>query len=259
MYFFVTDETNVTPTQTAEFFIYGGLVLSNEQMPKVSKAIADIRKNYGFQATDKLKFDTNSRPSYVSADDHREAKNAVIEACHTESVQFIVQMIHHNIAKTENLAEYSLNTVLNSFNERFLWDHKDYGVVVIDRLPDGQAYSMLKDKFQSGLNFPSGYQLPLDRVLMYATTCDGASHVSSAVDIVLGAFRWVVNSQGKPVKNGTERTLFEKVARMMYGREKDGIRYLRENGLILRPKEIKAEVYKERYDSLVNYFLDLGK
>ncbi|MEU0795085.1 hypothetical protein ABZ342_33905 [Amycolatopsis sp. NPDC005961] len=259
MYFFVTDETNVTPTQAAEYFIYGGLTLSDKQLPRVSNAIANIRKKYGFQDIDRLKFDTNSRPSAVTADAHREAKNAVIEACHAEGLRFIVQMIHHNIAKPENLTEYSLNTVLNSFNERFLRDHDDYGIVVIDRLPDGQAYSMLKNKFQLGLQFPgSGYQLPLDRVLMYATTCDGASNISSAVDIVLGAFRWVVNSQGKPTKNGTERTLFEKVARMLYVREKDGIRYARENGLILRPKEIKAPVYQERYDELVKYFVDLG-
>jgi hypothetical protein len=201
MYYLVTDETNLEPSNQSRFFIYGGLVLSVEQMVQVHEAIAAIRRRYGFDATDTLKFDTNSRPKHLGREDHKGAKNDVIKACHAAGVKFIAYMIHHNIAKPEYKGEYALNSVLVPFNSVFLRDQDSYGVVVIDRLPDqAAAYAMLRKKFQEGLSVGSSeFPIALNRVIMYATTCNGASHISSAVDIVLGGLRWGRQQQGSAV------------------------------------------------------------
>lgn len=260
VFYFVTDETNVEPSNQSRFFIYGGLILSSDQMVTLHDAIAGIRRRYNFAPTDVLKFDTNSRPEHVSREDHKSAKNDVITACHDAGVKFIAYMIHHNIARPQHKGEYALNSVLMAFNGLFLAEQDSYGIVVIDRLPDEAAgYALLKREFQEGLVIgDSGYAVTLDRVVMYATTCNGASHISSAVDIVLGGLRWVVNSQARPGPADTARAIFRNVAQMMYYHQaKNGRLLLRERGLILRPKEIKVPAYQADYDELVAYFGEL--
>jgi hypothetical protein len=90
VYYFITDETNVTKTETTEFFIYGGLVLSDEQLSVITADITSIRQRYGFNPNDSLKFDTNSRPPQVTQQNHANAKNDVIEACCRAGAKFIV-------------------------------------------------------------------------------------------------------------------------------------------------------------------------
>lgn len=87
-------------------------------------------------------------------------------------------------------------------------------MVFVDRLSDSSAaYSMLKRKFQDGLSIETtGNIIKLDRIMLYATTCDRASHLSSAVNIVLGGLGWVVNAQGRPMPGTTERQIFTSVA-----------------------------------------------
>jgi hypothetical protein len=260
VYYFITDETNVTQTETNEFFIYGGLVLSDEQLSTITADITKIRKRYGFEPNDNLKFDTNSRPPHVTQEDYTKAKNDVIESCCQAGAKFIVYLIHHNIAQgdAEHIAEFALNSVLVAFNLEFLTEKKSQGIVIIDRLPDGKAYAMLRSKFQEGLpHASSGLNFKLDKIVLFATTCNGASHISSAVDIVLGGFRWVVNASTKPVPGTTERRIFQNIARMIYGKKKGDQHYVRDYGLILRPETIKAAVYRERYESLVAYLTSL--
>ncbi len=259
MYCFVTDETNVQPNRDSRFFIYGGLVFSSEQMKQVNSEVAGIRQRYDFKPHDKLKFDTRSRPEQVSVDDYTAAKNAVIQACNSAGVKFIAYLIHHSIVDPEYKEDYALNSVLVAFNQKFLTEHNDHGIVIIDRMPDSSgAYNMLKQKFQDGLTLKgTGSKLKLDRVVMYATTCDGASHLSSAVDIVLGGFRWVVNAQGRPTPGTTERQIFTNVAQMMYAKKVGDTLYARDYGLILRPETVRVQAYKAEYDNLVRYMVDL--
>jgi hypothetical protein len=259
MYYFITDETNVTPSKASEFFIYGGLVLSDEQLSKLNIEITAIRDRYAFATSDSLKFDTNSRPEHVSSESHANAKNDVIEACYQAGAKFIVYLIHHKIAQGDatNTAEFALNSVLSAFNSKFLAEKNADGIVIMDRLPDGKAYAMLRSKFQDGLTLVSGTNYKVDRVVLYATTCNGASHISSAVDIVLGGFRWVVNSASKPSPGTTQRRIFQNVAKMIYGKQVGDDLRVRDYGLILRPETIKSAAYQEQYDNLVAYFVSL--
>ncbi|MCP3797952.1 hypothetical protein NLX83_01645 [Allokutzneria sp. A3M-2-11 16] len=259
MYYLVTDETNLEQSGASKFFIYGGLILSSKQMIEVTDAISGIRDKYGYRPHDQLKFDTNCRPAHVSIDDAKLAKNEVILACHASGVHFIAYLILHAILQAENKNAYALNSVLCAFDKKFLAQRNDRGIVLTDRLPDSSdAYTLLKSKFQEGLKFPDNAQLvPLDRVLMYGTTCDGASHISSAVDIVLGGFRWVVNSKDKSISNDTPKIIMKNIVQMMYTREGGDVKYVRDYGLILRPRVVAAPAYKAEYDSLMTYFRTL--
>jgi hypothetical protein len=257
MYTLITDETNTQESEDGDFFIYGGLIFSPDQMKQVTDDIESIRTKYGSEPPDKLKFDTRSRPKHVSRKDYTCAKNDVIEACLKAEVQFIAYMVLHKVAKDERAkGEWALNSVLVAFSKKFLLRKKDYGIVVIDRLPgNDRAYDMLKRKFQQGLRMQStGNAVKLERVLLYATTCDGASHLSSAVDIVLGSLRWVVNQRRHLTSDDLSQKMLEKVGKMMYHRASGEVRYVREYGLILRPKSYPGHPpYRQEYEDLVAY------
>lgn len=261
MYTFITDETNRQESEDGGFFIYGGLIFSSEQMKQVTDDIEAIRTRYGFKPRDDLKFNTRSRPPHVSQQDHAMAKNDVIETCLTAEVQFIAYMVLHKVAQDEkDKGEWALNSALYAFGGKFLREKKDYGMVIIDRLPQkDRPYEMLKRKFQEGLRMQStGDAVKLERVLMYPTTCDGASHLSSAVDIVLGSLRWVVNQRKTLPSGDLSQKMLEKVGKMMYHRESGEVWYVREYGLILRPKNYPGHPpYRQEYEDLVAYLTRL--
>lgn len=259
MYMLITDETNVNQSPDADFFIYGGIFLTPDQAVSIDQDVKEIRRRYNLAPTDDLKFDTRSRPDHIDAATHKTIKNDVIEACLSAKVRFIAYLVLHSIAANpKTTGPWALNSVLFSFN-KFLKSNDTHGIVAIDRLPESAlAYTMLKEKFQVGLTIWSGETVCVDRVLMYSTTCNGASHLSSAVDITLGSFRWVVNNRKKDLKNvEVPATMLKNIAHMMHYRESNGTRYIRDYGLILRPTTPIHPPYAKEYDDLLKYFSDL--
>ena len=157
--------------------------------------------------------------------------------------------ISHAIAKGEthdNLLLFGANTILGKYNE-FLFGKDDVGIVLVDRMQVGNPYQYLKDKFQVGLELPSGTS-KLARVIGFASTCDGASHLASLADILVGSFRHCVNEPEKDIANSA---IFPTLIRVMWHREaEDGTKDLLEYGLTLRPEKINFDLHKKDYDDL---------
>ena len=92
--------------------------------------------------------------------------------------------------------------------------------------------------------------MPLRQIRLFAATCNNASHVSSATDVVLGTFRYCVNDS----KNtDIAKEMLSKVVRMMHHKVEGNKRLLREYGLLLRPKEVDLPAYKRDYDDLIEH------
>ena len=159
-------------------------------------------------------------------------------------------MISHAIAKSNQLLPYGVNTLLGRFDE-FLKQRGDVGIVLMDRPPDQvrNPFGYLKDKFQIGLEFPSGGKRRVANIIGYALTCDGASHLASLADVLLGSFRHCVNEADRDIANAA---IFPTLVRIMwYRRTKDGKKCLRGYGLTVRPETIKTERHKKDYDDLL--------
>lgn len=251
MYLFVADETNRTPSVRSRFFIYGGLLINDESLESLHQRIVDIRRNADLRSTDPLKFDTRSRPEGVSIQAYTEAKSAVIDACVEEGVQFAAYLVLHDIAhgrSDEDQLRFALNTLAYVFDSKFLVEKRDIGICVVDRFQGD--YELLQEKFQRGVYVEDRHDwVRLPRVKMFAATCDGASHISSAVDIVLGAFRYCVNENQK---TEVPKRLLPRVAAMMYHRKVGDVHYLRDYGLILRPRTVRVPLYRQEYERLVH-------
>ena len=98
--------------------------------------------------------------------------------------------------------------------------------------------------------------MDLNRIVMFSATTMNASHASSAMDIVLGSFRYAIND---PQNKDAASEVMKNVVRLMWHREHDGEKYLGERGLIFRPKEVRSDGIRAEYDKLKTYIGELIK
>lgn len=142
------------------------------------------------------------------------------------------------------------DSVIGRFNY-FLTGEGADGICIVDNLPEKAQWNYLSEKFQNGLSLPEEARfVPLERIQLFGATCINASHVNSAMDIILGAFRYSINN---PKNRDAASLMMKKVASMMWGRGE----HLREYGFILRPKEIQKPYYKAEYETLVAHLNSL--
>jgi hypothetical protein len=239
-YLLLTDETNITPTISGQFFIYGGLILPVSRLKSLSQEIENIRRQYRLADEAELKFDTNSRPRHITPAQHRDIKNAVIDVCVRSEARFVAYVVLHELARSrsrDNLVYWGVNSVLCAF-ERFLQPTDSSGICILDRVPSQSNFQFLKEKFQNGLQFPSGQFIKLQHVEAYAYSCIGASHASSATDIVLGAFRFCVNER---IRMQVVQGILPRIAGMMWHKSEGGRITVREYGLLIRPRDVRSE------------------
>ena len=251
-----TDETNLPSDPAAKFFVYGGLVLPADSLFDLHTRVAGIRKQFGYEPTDTLKFSTASRPPQVTVPEATAAKQQVVNACIDLGCVFIANVVLHAIAKNtsqDELIRRGANHVIGRFN-RYCYELDEYGICLIDRLPGGLEYRYLSDKFTRGLDFEDGSTVALGRVVLFAATCNNASNLSSAVDIVLGSFRYCIN---QPKNIEAARTMMAGVTKMVWHKRIGDVLHVGERGLILRPKTIRVAEYRAEYDALVSHINDL--
>lgn len=252
-FFLFTDETNQQPSATAKFFIYGGVFVPADRLQDLHNLVQTARDQNDYAPTDQFKFSPASKPPQVTPEKFRLAKRAVLQGCGALGIRFAACLTLHAIAKNRNLEElvsWGANTVIAAFH-RFLTEENATGVCVVDRLPFDTGYRYLQEKFRIGLSFQNGNVMPLDRILLFASTCEGASHASSATDIILGSFRYCVDERAK---NIAPKEMLPVIANMMWHRRRGDTIHVREKGLMFRPKEVMVPEYQKEYDDLVEHF-----
>ncbi|GAA4385565.1 hypothetical protein [Agromyces bauzanensis] len=250
MHWFVTDETNNDFVED-KFFIYGGLVLDDEQFLKLTERVGEIRAKYGYTRGDSFKFHTRSRPTQVTIDDSKAAKRELVESLEEFDVKMIAYLILHNIAKgvTDQVRmNWALNTVTWAYH-RFLEREGATGVMMMDRADEQHIH--LAELFQHGIDVEGKRVAVDDRINFFGMTSDNASHISSAVDIALGGFRYCVNAAGGDGSQVVAAEIFPPLARTLWGVEVAGTKYLRNYGFHPMPKtEIKSYRYRGLYTDL---------
>ncbi|HMN19307.1 MAG TPA: DUF3800 domain-containing protein [Candidatus Moranbacteria bacterium] len=259
MYFLFTDETNTTANDSAgvKFFVYGGLIIPIDNFFKLDQEIKAIRKKYEFKEDDEFKFDSRSRPGNVSREDFSKAKNEVIELCIKLECRFIAYIVLHEISKNQPLSQnilWGADHVIGKFNH-FLSTKDENGYVMIDRLPNKDEFKFLAEKFCFGLKL-EGKIVELDRISLFGSTCNNASNASSAMDIILGSFRYCIN---QPSNLTVASEMMEKITKLIWAdkiKESGNIDPF-EKGLIFRPKDVKKVEYKAEYDKLLKHINSL--
>lgn len=259
MYLLFTDETNVSPKHDAriKFLVYGGLIVPFDKALALDESISKIRKDSGYLLTDSLKFDSHSRPSNVSPEQFAEIKNQIINLCIDLNCKFLVYVVLHKIAENQGLTttiKWGADHIVGKFNF-FLQTNNSAGMVIVDRLSDVSEYSFLTEKFTKGL-IVGDKTIPLNNIKLLSSTCDNASHFSSAMDIVLGSFRYCIN---QPYNLESARVMIKNITKLIWAdKHEQGINPF-EKGLTLRPKSegIKVPEYKKEYNDLITHINSL--
>ncbi|MBX7135025.1 MAG: hypothetical protein K1X67_20350 [Fimbriimonadaceae bacterium] len=245
-----TDETNLKPDGAAKFFAYGGLLVDSAKLPDLHNGIEQIRRTTGYRPGDELKFDTRARPPHVEIAACTAAKAAVVDLCIALDLKFIAYVVLHAIAKSkspEDLVKWGANHVIGRFNY-YCGQNGTHGTVVVDRLPSGVEYAYLTDKFANGLQFPDDEPVRLDRIHLFAASTVGASHACSAMDIVLGSFRYCINS---PRNLEAAKKMMASITKLIWHERQGDKIYALGKGLIFAPKTVKVDAYKTEYDELL--------
>lgn len=250
MHLMYGDEADHEQDRGQKFFVYGAVFVDVDRAPALHTAIDALRRDKHFAPGDSLKFATNSRPEQVTRADHTEAKRRVIELAAEHGVEFCAYVILHELARNkthEELVQWGANTLLGKFNQYCRERPNSHGLVMFDRMPIAHEHRYFKEKFSVGLTFPNRPPQRLDRLLGYASTCDGASHLSTVADVVLGSFRYCVN---EPERDIAGRAMFPGVARLMWRIVVNGGVNVRERGLVTRPQVVREQRHRDEYDAL---------
>ncbi len=254
MHVFLVDETN-RDYKPGRFFIVGGLVFTEEQVELVDAAVRECRLGAGFRAGDSFKFDTNSRPSHVSIENHRDAKRTLIHRLNEIGVRMIVSVVLHDLAARHDYGtrmEWALNTVAGAYR-KLLHTERATGVMLMDR--DNDRFDHLEHLFQHGLRMGEDAHVDVsDRIRLFGMTSDNASNLSSAADVSLGAFRYCVNTAVGAGREPVAREMFPALARIMWSGPENGVQRVRGFGYHPRPEasRIRAPRLRERYEALSN-------
>jgi hypothetical protein len=254
VYWLHTDETNTELSQS-KFFIYGGLVATPEQMVETHDRVVAIRNKYGFLDADQFKFHTRSRPDHLHIEDWTAAKAEAIKAVGDIGIKMLVYLVNHGVAKgksDEVKLTWAMNALFAHFGLRFLGKADSYGAISIDRLPESFSYDHLESLFIDGVTVGSRTQ-KIPRVIHYSVTSVGASHMNSLVDITLGAFRFCVNvASGSNGNRDRAVEMMSGIRTVLWSKdnEPDAGR-IRDYGLILYPKDVRAPHLIAEYESLV--------
>lgn len=253
MHILLTDETNVKPSQQVTFFVYGGIFFPIDALSLLDSEIFRIRAAAGFLPGDPLKFATTTRPEYVSQEAHTQAKRQTIDLCQENRIKFIAHVIHHGIIKNQNLDQQiqrAADYVIGRFNS-YLISADDDGICIVDNLPVSKQFQYLSDKFTYGLQFGSGRNTRLERIKLYGATCINASNANSAMDIVLGSFRYCINN---PANIDAAREMIAKIVSLMWHTRIGETYCVLDRGLIVRPDLSRLQqdypTFKPDYDRL---------
>lgn len=252
MYALFCDETNLNQLSNVKFLIYGGIFFDLGRLSNLHERVGIIRRNAGYRPEDVFKFNTKERPPHVPQERFLTAKNDILLMCQELDIRFIVHVILHDIIAKQNQAQqvsWAADYVISRFHEFLCLNNVD-GIVVTDPLPFHKGWQYLSDKFRVGLKLDDGRTISLERIKLFSSSCIGASHAGSVIDIVLGSFRYCIN---EPANLTAASEMIRRVVRLMWHRRlADGTITVRDRGLILRPETVRVQKYQKEYDSLLD-------
>lgn len=254
MYLLYADESNLDPTGT-EFFVYGGVAVPSQSAAELSTEIERIRTDAGVPRDFLLKF--NPRPENMDHEGFRSLKQTVIEAAANCGCVFFSNLILHRIAQDQQEARRTgINTIVYHF-DTYLRSVSDHGLVLIDRFQDDQIDTQLRRRFSTGVTgLPFSEEHRLERILGFHYSAIGQSHFTSVVDIIIGAFRYAVNSFSNQRNLTSARSILQVVS-PLFLRSKSGDR-VRAISLHFSPVVVTAPPLRTRYEELQSFFLECG-
>jgi hypothetical protein len=248
MFLMFGDEADAEQGRGQKFFVYGAIFVASNSAKQLHSEIDLLRDDYGFRPSDSLKFADSTKPKKMRRDQFRDVKKKIIQLAKAHDVKFCAYIASHALARNQTHDQrvlWGANTLLGRFNEFLATDQDDYGIALFDRPPVKHEYRYLKEKFQTGLTLRDSNRRRLERIIAFASTTDGASHLASVADVLIGSFRYCVNEEDRSIAG---RTMFPDLVHLMWKRHL----IVRGYGLVLSPKKVEHEPHRSEYQALLD-------
>lgn len=250
MYLMFADEADQSGHR--EYLVYAAIFVPGGRAAELSTAVAQARAGVGMRTEDCLKFKTRTRPETLTPEAHTQLKNLVLQLAKAHEVKVCCYLVPHDIARNQDLAtklKFGSNVLLQKFNQFLNEQGGLHGVAYFDRTSDYPQQNYLSEVFSKGLDF-NGTRRRLQQILCLGTTADGASHIGSVCDIVVGACRYAINEPDRPEAGAT---LLRLVAEMMWSQtNSEGVAVFRERGLCIRPMTRSVQDYEANIQALLD-------
>lgn len=261
MYLYLTDESN-RPPEPDRFFVYGGLVIDADRIPELDRIVRDIRTRFHYLPGETFKF---SNVGNHDATEHRDAKAAVLAALPGLGASFIATTILRQVIggqvngqiQNDEYIEFAINTATAGFH-KYLRTAQGHGIMLLDRDADPGRFNAMAARYQEGLQ-PAGYNLAVnDRIHLFGMTSNNASHLSSAADIALGAFRYCLDYACGVGLEPAARSLMTALLPTIWSDPTTGV--FREYGYVPRPvvDNIYSPAIRATYDRVADTLRDLA-
>lgn len=220
MKLFFTDESEVNPgghsdlVKDCEMFIYGGVILNEEQFRNLTDFLYDLKDRYEFPQKMELKwsfisiwnqmkkfeyikpeFNSKNPPGLYDSlkEDYDNLKEEVLRKIAEEQIPIVIAIRPDGLlnATDDQRVQYSVEAVCRKF-EKILKKEENYGLVLADELPrigsDSIKYEYILDLCYSG----SG-KVNLDQVIsVIPNTISDLSPIHQLNDILLGCIQYYI-------------------------------------------------------------------
>ncbi len=263
MKFLVADECNVVKEDKFGFFMYGGIVISDDEMRPLSQGFQEIKRELGINKKRPIKWTNNGWQGEepFGTDLHKKAKDKILTLFAESGSKIIVSLspqdFYHNVSfiglkikskinieAYKRSQEYALNTTLKKFN-RYLRETDDMGLVLTDTFSDDTRLHMTNHCAEI---FPNGNgRFTLEKIAYPVIPINNEySHLHQINDVVLGAIQYSLRELGYNSLPRIKERFWKDVSgndATIYGR-----------GFDIYPKNNNDPALEEKIEKLVQKF-----
>jgi hypothetical protein len=252
LYTFFVDETNRTRND-GEFFIFGGLLLRTENTQALNLDILGLRHEFGLGDESHLKFSTKFQRLNVTSEEFNQLRLRILQACANRGGRFIVYVVSHGVARNITNVE-THRRGLNALATRYfdiLESLDTWGWMLADK--DNDIFPNIVRLNTQGLQLSSRRIKVSERIPVFGAVDSQSSHICSAVDIMVGAFRYSVNYasgfQPNKFKEQHAREWLKGLIPLLPMDVRGSLNFEHGN-LMLRPYRINLPRYQQSYFGL---------
>ncbi len=217
MKFYITDESNITKDDKFEFFVYGGLIIDELEIRKLSEKLLELKSNFNIAKERPIKWPNVNwnKQGELDSDVNKKIKEKILGAVSLSGCRILIYLAPHDFyheykIKIANLTDikissyidpkkyikaqtYALNVCSQKFN-KFLESINEVGMILADNFENSNPKEIIKhcsSLYTDGVKYSSGVNTSLDRIVVPILQVNNEySHIHQVNDVVIGAITY---------------------------------------------------------------------
>lgn len=262
MYLFFTDETNLKMEEKFDFFIYGGIVVPETEIRKLSIRLREIKKSLNIPAERPVKWPNKKwkKEKVLDSELHKKVKELFLKEFLGSDCRIIIylspQVFYHtkkiksfeifhtvDYQKYKQSLKYALNVCSFKFDQ-LLQKEDSSGVMIVDRFETGMSFEL--GEYCKSL-YPHGGDYPINQLSMPIVQMDNEDNILMELnDVILGSIYYSMREESFNVLPDL---------RPSFCCNNDG--RIRNFGINIYPKHPKTKDVEERIEKVRDKFFRL--